>query len=175
MSQEITLARPYARAAFAIARDRGDLAGWSKALAFSAGVAADPDVAPLLAHPSLADADAVALLAPESADEAQRGFLALLADYGRLALLPEISGLYEDLRAAAENVVRATVTSAAELSDDEVAGIRAALERRFGSAVEVERAVDPALIGGAVISAGDVVIDGSLRGKLARLQSALGQ
>lgn len=175
MSQEITLARPYARAAFAIARDRGDLAGWSQALAFSARVAADPRVAPLLGHPSLADADAVGLLAPEQATVEQRDFLALLAANGRLAQLPEISGLYEDLRAAAENVVRATVTSAAELSDAEMAGIRAALERRFGSRVEVEAAVDGSLIGGAVISAGDVVIDGSLRGKLARLQSALGQ
>lgn len=175
MSQEITLARPYARAAFAIARDRGELAGWSQALAFSARVAADPRVAPLLGHPALADADAVELLAPGAATAEQRDFLALLAANGRLPLLPEVAGLYEDLRAEAENVVRATVTSAAELSEAELATIRAALERRFGSAVEVERAVDPALIGGAVISAGDVVIDGSLRGKLARLQSALGQ
>jgi len=174
MSQEITLARPYARAAFAIARDRGELAGWSKALAFSARVAADPRVAPLLGHPDLSDADAVELLASGDATAEQRELIALLAANGRLGQLAEIAGLYEDLRAAAENVVRATVTSAAELSDDEVAGIRAALERRFGSAVEVERAVDPELIGGAVISAGDVVIDGSLRGKLARMQSALG-
>ncbi|GGK14529.1 F0F1 ATP synthase subunit delta [Luteimonas terricola] len=175
MSQEITLARPYARAAFGIARDRGDFAGWSQALAFSARVAADPRVAPLLGHPSLTDADAVELLAPESAAVEQRDFLALLATNGRLAQLPEIAGLYEDLRADAENIVRATVTSAAELSESEMAGIRAALERRFGSRVEVETAVDAALIGGAVISAGDVVIDGSLRGKLARLQSALSQ
>ena len=175
MSQEITLARPYARAAFGLARDRGDFAGWSKALAFSARVAADPRVAPLLGHPDLSDADAVELLASGDATAEQRELIALLAANGRLGQLAEIAGLYEDLRAAAENVVRATVTSAAELSDDEVAGIRAALERRFGSSVEVERAVDPALIGGAVISAGDVVIDGSLRGKLARMQSALGQ
>lgn len=174
MSQEITLARPYARAAFGIARDRGDLAGWSKALAFSARVAADPRVAPLLGHPGLADADAVELLAADGAAAEQRDFLALLAANGRLGLLAEIAGLYEDLRAEAEKVVRATVTSAAELSEAEMAGIRAALERRFGSAVEVETAVDATLIGGAVISAGDVVIDGSLRGKLARLQSALG-
>ncbi|MGY0610722.1 MULTISPECIES: F0F1 ATP synthase subunit delta [unclassified Luteimonas] len=175
MSQEITLARPYARAAFGIARDGGDFAGWSQALAFSARVAADPQVAPLLGHPSLANADAVTLLAPEAASAQQRSFLALLASNGRLAQLPEIAGLYEDLRAEAERIVRATVTSAAELSEAEMAGIRAALERRFGTVVEVETAIDPALIGGAVISAGDVVIDGSLRGKLGRLQTALNQ
>src|SRR5690606_21034138 len=142
---------------------------------FSARVAADPRVAPLLGHPELSDTDAVELLASADATTGQRELIALLAANGRLGLLAEIAGLYEDLRAEAEKTVRATVTSAAELSDDEVAGIRAALERRFGAAVEVETAVDATLIGGAVISAGDVVIDGPLRGKLARLQSALGQ
>ena len=87
--------------------------------------------------------------------------------------MPEIAGQYEELRAEAEHIVLATVTSAAELPDAEVEQIRAALKRRFGREVHVETAVDASLIGGAVISAGDVVIDGSLKGKLARLQSAL--
>src|SRR5690606_28414487 len=100
-------------------------------------------------------------------------FLALLADNGRLALLPEIAGLYEELRAEAERVVKARVTSAAELPAGELDKLKEALRRRFGRDVEVETAVDPALIGGAVIDAGDVVIDGSLRGKLERLQGAL--
>ena len=178
MSHEITLARPYARAAFGIARDADAFADWSDALAFSARVAVDPQARPLLAHPALGDEDAVALLAPEGAqgEGALRefgDFLALLARNGRLSLLPEIAGLYEDLRAEAEHVVRATVTSASALPETELDAIRAALKRRFGREVHVETAVDEALIGGAVISAGDVVIDGSLRGKLARLQSAL--
>ena len=101
------------------------------------------------------------------------GFLALLAENGRLAALPEIAGLYEELRAEAEHVVLAKVTSASTLPEAEVEQIRAALKRRFGREVQVETAVDASLIGGAVISAGDVVIDGSLKGKLARLQSAL--
>ena len=159
MSQAMTIARPYARAAFAIARDGGQFAPWSDALAFSARVAADPQAA--------------ALLAPEGADEKFAGFLALLASNGRLAQLPEIAGQYEELRAEAEHIVLATVTSATELPEAEVEQIRAALKRRFGREVQVETAVDASLIGGAVISAGDVVIDGSLKGKLARLQSAL--
>jgi F-type H+-transporting ATPase subunit delta len=175
MSQETTLARPYARAVFGIARDAGDLAGWSRALAFSARVAADPSVAPLLGHPELGDDDAVSLLAPDDAHPAYREFLVVLAGNGRLAQLPEISGLYEELRADAERVVRATVTSAMALPEGELDSIRAALARRFGREVVLDSAVDAALIGGAVISAGDVVIDGSLRGKLARLQSALNQ
>ncbi|WP_101926315.1 MULTISPECIES: F0F1 ATP synthase subunit delta [Luteimonas] len=169
----ITLARPYARAAFAIARDDGRFAPWSDALAFSARVAADPQAAALLGHPALGDEDAVSLLAPEDADGKFAEFLGLLAGNGRLPLLPEIAGLYEELRAEAEHVVLATVTSATELPDAEVAHIRDALKRRFGREVQLETAVDASLIGGAVIAAGDVVIDGSLKGKLARLQTAL--
>jgi F-type H+-transporting ATPase subunit delta len=173
MSQALTLARPYARAAFAIARDAGKLAGWSEALGFAARVAADPQVAALLGHPRLGRDDAVALLAPEGADAAFADFLGLLFDNRRLPLLPEIAGLYDELRLESERVVKARVTSATALPAAELESIKAALKKRFGREVEVESAVDAALIGGAVIDAGDVVIDGSLRGKLERLQTVL--
>jgi F-type H+-transporting ATPase subunit delta len=173
MSQALTLARPYARAAFAIARDEKDYAGWSQSLGFAARVAADPRVAALLGDPRLSHADAVVLLSPEAARESFARFLTLLADNRRLALLPEIAGVYEELRAEAERVVKATVTSAAELPAGELDKIKAALRQRFGREVDVETAVDESLIGGAVIDAGDVVIDGSLKGKLERLQAAL--
>lgn len=169
----MTIARPYARAAFALARDDGQFAQWSDALAFAARVAADPQAAALLGHPALSDEDAVALIAPQDVDGKLAGFFALLAGNGRIAALPEIAGLFEELRADAEHIVRATVTSATAMPDAEVEAIRAALVRRFGRQVQIETAVDAHLIGGAVIAAGDVVIDGSLKGKLARLQSAL--
>ena len=173
MSQSMTLARPYARAAYNVARDGGQTAQWSQALAFSARVAGDPQVATVLGDPRLSREDAVRLVAADDAPEAVRGFLGLLAANGRLAVLPEISGLFEQARAEAEHIVRATITSAAELGAGELESIKAALKRRFGREVEVQTAVDPALIGGAVIDAGEVVIDGSLRGKLQRLQTAL--
>ena len=173
MSQALTLARPYARAAFAIARDEGKFAPWSDALAFSARVAADPRVSALLSNPQLSRGDAVALLTPDATSETYGRFLSLLAEGRRLQQLPEISGLFEQLRAEAEHVVKATVTSAAELSGEELDKIKAALRKRFGRDVEVSTAVDASLIGGAVIDAGDVVIDGSLKGKLSRLQTAL--
>ena len=178
MSQALTLARPYARAAFAIARDEGaadggGFAAWSHALGFAARIAADPQVVHLLGDPTLTDAKAAALLSPPQAGESFARFLALLADNRRLVLLPEIAGLYEELRNEAERVVKATVTSATELPAAELDGIKAALRKRFGREVEVETAVDASLIGGALIAAGDVVIDGSLRGKLSRLQAAL--
>ncbi|MEL1265391.1 F0F1 ATP synthase subunit delta [Pseudoxanthomonas putridarboris] len=173
MSQALTVARPYARAAFATARDEGALAAWSQALGVAARVAADPRVAALLPNPRLLQAEAVALLAPEGASEAFTRFLAVLADARRLPQLPEIAGLFEELRAEAEHIVKARVTSAAALPAGELDALKAALKKRFGREVDVETAIDESLIGGAVIDAGSVVIDGSLKGKLARLQSAL--
>ncbi len=173
MSQALTVARPYARAAFAVAREEDNLAAWSDALGFAARGAADPRVAALLPNPQLSDADAIALLAPEGASEAFARFLGVLADAGRLQELPEIAALYAELRAEAEKVIRAKVTSATVLPAGELDVIKAALKKRFGRDVEIDTAVDESLIGGAIIDAGDVVIDGSLKGKLSRLQTAL--
>lgn len=175
MTQALTLARPYARAAFGLSRDGGRSAAWSQALAFAARVAADPQAQALLNHPLLSPADAVGLLAMDGCDEAFTRFLGLLADNRRLALLPEIAGLFEELRAEAERVVKAKVTAASELPAAELEAIKAALKKRFGREVEIETAIDESLIGGAVIDAGEVVIDGSLKGKLERLQNALAQ
>ena len=173
MSQALTLARPYARAAFSIARDAGALPAWSDALAFAARVAADPQVAALLGNPKLTQADAATLLAPDAAGEVFGNFLGLLFENRRLPLLPEIAGLYDELRFEAERVVKAKVTSAVILPLVEMGKIEDALRRRFGRDVEIETAIDESLIGGAIIAAGDVVIDGSLKGQLGRLRSAL--
>ena len=175
MSQALTLARPYARAAFAIARDGGRFAQWSDALGFAARIAADSQVASLLANPRLTAGDAITLLSVDGTEPAFADFLALLAENRRMTLLPEIAGLYEQLRADAEKVVRAKVTSATTLPVGELDTITAALRKRFGREVHVETAIDESLIGGALIDTGDMVIDGSLRGKLQRLQAALNQ
>ncbi|QYR52906.1 F0F1 ATP synthase subunit delta [Lysobacter soyae] len=175
MSQTLTLARPYARAAYDLARQGNSTADWSNALALSARIAADPNVAQLLGNPLLSRQEAAGLVAPEGVSETIRSFFATLADNGRLNVLPEIAGLFEQYRADAEHIVRAKVTSASPMSADELANIKAALKRRFNQDVEIDTAIDESLIGGAVIDAGDVVIDGSLKGKLARLQNALAQ
>ncbi len=173
MSQALTLARPYARAAFASAREHGRAAAWSEALAFAAQAVAMPDVTALLGDPRLDAATAATLLQAPSADATFADFLRLLADNRRLALLPEIAGLFEQLRAEAEGRVQARMVAAIAPPAAEIGAVKAALERRFQREVELDVEVDPALIGGAVIQAGDVVIDGSLKGKLARLQTAL--
>lgn len=176
MSSALTLARPYARAAFAFAREQQRLDPWSQQLGFAADVAADSLVRSLLTSPLMTADSAVVLLAPEgSSDTEFSQFLRLLEANGRLSLLPEIALLYEQARADAEKVVNVTVTSATELDAADVESISAALRRRFGTEIALTRAINPDLIGGAVIDAGDVVIDGSVRSKLERLRTTLNQ
>ncbi|HRD73006.1 MAG TPA: F0F1 ATP synthase subunit delta [Aquimonas sp.] len=173
MSNVATFARPYARAAFALASQSSAFAAWSKSLQFSAAAALDPRVVQLIGHPRLAAEELVGVLAaPECTDEQLR-FLAVLADNRRLALLPEIAAQFEGLRAEAEKTVRVTVTSAAAMDANDTAALLDALRRRFGTDVVMQQRVDAALIGGAIIDAGDLVIDGSVRGKLQRMQRAL--
>jgi F-type H+-transporting ATPase subunit delta len=174
MSSSLTLARPYARAAFALARANDQMAQWSMRLGFSAQISLDPRVQSLLGNPGLTVEDAVALVLPPGApDPTFVQFLSVLADNGRMPLLADIAALYAQQRAEAEHIVKATITSATPLDEAELAKLRAALVKRLGSQVDITTAVDPELIGGAIIDAGSVVIDGSLRNKLARLESAL--
>jgi F-type H+-transporting ATPase subunit delta len=173
MSQALTLARPYARAAFSLAREQGRLPQFSQQLAFAAIAVAQPVVQSVLGDPRIGAGDLVDVLLPPDGDAVFRQFLVVLGENRRLPLLPEIAGLFDELRADAEKVVKATITSAQALDAAELAKLTESLRKRFGREVEVSTAVDAALIGGAVIDAGDVVIDGSLRTKLARLGAAL--
>lgn len=174
MTQAITFARPYARAAFALAKTYGRLSQWSQLLGFAAVAAADPAVQPLFGDPRVAASTVTGLLVPPGdVDPTFAKFLDVLSDNRRLALLPEVAALFEQLRAEAEQVLRAKVVSAHPLDEAELAKLRESLKRRFGREVELAATVDPALIGGAVIDTGDTVIDGSLRTKLARLGATL--
>jgi F-type H+-transporting ATPase subunit delta len=174
MSQSLTFARPYARAAFSLAQDQGRLPAWSQLLGFSANAVAVPEMSAVIGNPRATAEQLVELLLPlGEVDPTYHRFLSVLADNRRLALLPEIAALYAQHRAEAERVVKATVTSAQALEPIELEALRISLRKRLGREVEVSTAIDPALIGGAVIDAGDVVIDGSLRTKLARLGAAL--
>lgn len=174
-TSSLTMARPYARAAFETARDAGTLAEWDRSLTFAATAAGVPEAARALGNPRLAAADLVALLLPPgtAADAPFGRFLAMLAEYRRLALLPEIAELFAAMRREHEGVVRAVVTSAVALDEAQRSALATALERRFGRRIEIETAVDPALIGGAVIKAGELVIDGSVRNRLEQLRDAL--
>ena len=174
MSRTLTLARPYARAVFSLAREQNRLPQWSTLLNFAARAVAEPSVQSVLGDPRVQAQSLVEVLVPAGGvDPLFTQFLSVLAENRRLVVLPEIAGLFDLLRAEDEHVVKATITSANPLEAAELATFKAALTKRFGREVEVTTAVDKALIGGAVIDAGDVVIDGSLRTKLARLGAAL--
>ena len=172
MAEHATVARPYAQAAFEAAHGAGQLARWGDAIA-AAGVAiADERVAALLGNPHVQKAELVGLLADVSGaggDEKLHNFLQLLADNGRLALLPEIAAQFAALRADVENTADVTVTSALPLTGEQSAKLVEALQKRLGRTVRLHAEVDPALVGGAVVRAGDFVVDGSLRGRIERL------
>jgi F-type H+-transporting ATPase subunit delta len=175
MSSTLTLARPYARAAFELARSRGALGDWAGKLALSAGVAADARVARLLGDPRASEQQLVALVTPPGEDGGSdyAGFLRVLADNGRLGVLPEIAALYGELKREAEKVLDVTVRAPAPIDDAGIEQLKVALKRRFGRDIQISQAIDPDVLGGAVIDAGEIVIDGSVRGQLQRLAHAL--
>lgn len=175
MADPITLARPYARAAFELAQADGSLAPWSQSLQFAALVAAQPEVAALNGDPRLSTASRLALYLPEGegADSAFGRFLGALAEKGRLGLLPQVSELYDRDWRESQSRLLVKVTSAVALETDQVERLSESLARRFQRKIDLDIKIDPALIGGAIIDADGDVIDGSVRGRLARLSSTL--
>jgi F-type H+-transporting ATPase subunit delta len=171
-----TIARPYARAAFHYARGDNALAAWSDLLAKVSATLADERVERLIGNPHVRTPELVEFLldvAGATANANARNFLRLLADNRRLGALPQIAAQYEVLRAEVENTVDVTVTSALPLSAEQSAKLSAALAKRLKRAVRLHAEIDPALIGGAVVRAGDFVVDGSLRGRVERLGTAM--
>ena len=175
--ESLTLARPYARAAFEMAQEQHALGEWAGKLAFAAQVAADRQTAPLFGDPRIRAAALATLFLPEGegTDTPFARFIATLADNGRLRELPEIAALFEQYKRDAERVLKVNVRSARPIDAAESARLREALKRRFNREIELEQTLDAGVLGGAVIDAGDLVIDGSVRGRLARLETALAQ
>jgi len=176
MAELTTIARPYAEAAFRIARDGNALPVWSEMLRFLADVTADPQAAAALDNPKLTAADKAALLLSiggERLDATGRSFVRVLVDAERIAVLPQIRTLFEALKNDADGVAKARIDSAFPLSDGETAELKAALEKRFGKKIEATVNVDPALVGGARITVGDTVIDGTIEAQLAAMATQL--
>jgi F-type H+-transporting ATPase subunit delta len=177
VAERATIARPYAKAAFQYARDANAFAQWSRGLTTLAEIVADPRVEELAKIPSLTAADLADLVidvAQAKLDAGMQNFVRVLAENHRLLLLPEIAAHYEQFRAAVENTVDVEVTSAVPLNDAQAQKLKQALSTRLKRQVHMRTAVDSALLGGAVVRAGDLVIDGSLKGRLERLATELG-
>jgi F-type H+-transporting ATPase subunit delta len=176
MADRLTIARPYAKAAFARAQADGRLAAWSAALERAAAGVSDARVRALFGSPQVTAAklaDFVSEIAGSELDANGRNFIAQLAENKRLPFLPEISQLFDLLKADAERVVEVNITSAAPMGESEQGKLVAALEKRFNRKVQIHAAVDASLIGGAVVRAGDLTIDGSVKARLARLAHEL--
>lgn len=176
MADFTTAARPYAKAVFELAKEAGQYEEWSQRLQFLAAVVSHPDMASRLDAPSITQEDRATMVQQVAGDELGehgKNFVRLLAENNRLSLMSDISGIYETLRSEAEGEIEANVTSAFELTDAQRDKIAAALSKRLDRKVRIVSTVDSELIGGAVIQAGDLVIDGSLKGRMSKLTNTL--
>ncbi|MDR1227568.1 MAG: F0F1 ATP synthase subunit delta [Azoarcus sp.] len=175
MAENVTLARPYADAAFELAQGAGALASWSEALDRLAAIAGDAGMQTCIADPGLS-ADRLAGLVLEVAGKLtaeQQNFVRVLVDNERLQVLPEIRDLFVVLKNAHEGVLEARIASAFPLDDAALSSLKADLEARFKARIDATVTIDPELIGGVRIAIGDEVIDASVRGKLASMAAAL--
>lgn len=173
MAEPITLARPYAKAAFERAREADALAEWGDMLALASAIAEDEEVAGRVVDNPLVTPESAAGFFLDVGGERFSGdftnLIRLLAENRRLALLPEINRAFASLRAEAERTLDVAVTTAVEPPGDFSERLAEALGRRFDRDVSVTLEVDESLLGGALIRAGDTVLDGTLRSKLDKL------
>ncbi|MFZ0487183.1 MAG: F0F1 ATP synthase subunit delta [Arenicellales bacterium] len=176
MAGTSSLARPYAQAVFELAKESNDYKSWSDALAFLAALVNDQLMQNLINNPRVEHGRLLELLEELCGDrvpESGRNLLRLMADNNRLLALPEVAAQYEVMRAEAEGTIEAQVRSAKPLSDEQKKQLSKALEKRLGRKVILTVHEDDSLFGGAVVQAGDLVIDGSAKGRLEKLASAL--
>lgn len=173
MAEIATIARPYAEAAFRLARQRQALPVWSEALMRLARVAEDPRASALIGNPNIAPKQVEDLFRSVGGSDAEVGnFVHLLADNGRLACLPAIASQFQTMKQGEEGVKEGVVHSAFPLDEPQFRDLKALLEGRFGR-LQLSVAVDPQLIGGVKVVVGDQVLDTSVSGKLAAMRAAL--
>ena len=176
MAELSTLARPYAKAAFEFAADAGDLQGWSKSLSTAGAVAEQQAVVKFLSSPNATAAQQAAAVNDICGDALSvtgQNFIAILSENRRLQLLPHISQQFEIMKANREKAVDVEVVSAYELDAVQQEKLSDALGAKLKRNINMQVSFDKSLLGGAVIRAGDTVIDGSIRGRLAKLAESL--
>lgn len=178
MAQEAnTIARPYAEAVYRLASDQGTLDGWSELLGFYAAVMSEPGISGVTSNPQLTRDRLAELMLDIGADRVSvegANFIRLLAENGRLNVLPEIATQYERLRQESQGTLAVEVATAFALDAEQQQALAQTLKARLGRDVSITSVQDPELIGGARIRAGDLVIDGSVQGQLRQLAKELG-
>lgn len=183
MANKITLARPYARAVFAEAKAKGQLHAWSEVMGALSQIVQDQLAAQWMLDPRLSPSQLESMLcewvehlankAVMKLGDALGHFIALLVKKKRLAVLPPIAFLYHQLVLEEEHMTEAELIAAFPVSEDHRCSIEAALGKRFNSKIQLKVSKDESLIGGALIRAGNWVLDGSIKGKLAKLTESL--
>jgi F-type H+-transporting ATPase subunit delta len=176
MAGTSSLARPYAQAVFELAKESKDFKTWSDALAFMAALLRDESILALVNNPRVEQERLAKLfdeLCHDRVPENGRNLLRLMIANRRLAAMPDLATQYEAMRAEEEGTIDAQVRSAKPLSDEQKAKLSKALEKRLGRKVNLTVQEDDSLLGGAIIQAGDMVIDGSATGRLEKLASVL--
>lgn len=174
--EAITISRPYANAIFEIAQEENDLESWSKLLLKLSECVANSKIKSMITSPTVTDGQVINVFADiigELSTNVQK-FLALLAENNRLQLLTEIAVSFEQLREKIEHVMTVDVISARALTFKQKKILSLALKNRLGRYVTLNIRVDTGLLGGAIIRANDLVIDGSALGKLNKLANYLG-
>ncbi len=177
MAELATLARPYARAVFDRANETSSLESWSTALNLLAAVAGQDKIKMLCESPAVSAeqrASAMIDVCGDALDQQAKNLLYLLAENGRLPLLPELVRQFEQMKAALERTVDVEVSSAFPLDDAAEKHLAQALQKKLDRSVRLTSSVDKSLLGGVIVRAGDLVIDGSMRGKLGKLADSLG-
>ena len=176
MAEKQTIARPYAQAIFELAQAQQALSTWSAMLLAAAELSQEPQIAELIRSPHVSKvevADLFIAAGGDSFDTQGASLIKVLMENRRLDLLPEIAAQFDGLKAEAEGTITAEVTAAFELNSAQRKKLIASLSKKLGRDVELDCTVDTSLLGGVVVRAGDMVIDGSAAGKLTKLAADL--
>lgn len=172
-----TIARPYAEAVFNRAVEAGDLETWSDMLGLLAAVVKDPAMSGLIANPKLDKAQVADIMFDVCGDQLSnegRNLVRLLVENGRLNVLADIAGMFDELKNQHQGALDVHVTSAYAMDAAQEQQLAEALKKKLGRDINISSDQDPELIGGVKVRAGDLVIDGSVQGQLSKLANVLG-
>jgi F-type H+-transporting ATPase subunit delta len=176
MAEVITIARPYAEAVFKSAKANKTIAAWSDMLKYAAAISKETQVRTLIGNPSISAkqlTDVFLAICTNKLNEEGRNLITLMAENGRLDVLPQVSELYEQLKSQHEGVLDAKIVSAFELNAAQLRKLIVMLEKKYKHEINAKVSVDPELIGGVKVEIGDEILDTSVRGKLEAMAVAL--
>lgn len=176
MAEYSVVARPYASAIFELAQAENNLSAWSEKLYFASEVIKSSEIRAIIQNPSITKERKLELLLSilaENVDTSFQNLLHLLIDNRRLFALPAIYTIYEEYRAEAEKTTKVEVVTAYTMTNEQIEVLKQKLSTKFNTDIELDIYIDASILGGAIIRSGDMVIDGSVRGKLEHMKQVI--